>query len=141
MRLVVSMLSLGVLMWSPGCDHRKTASHAEKQQGETAAPRDPAPGRDVAGATDMARPAVRPGTADRVAADSPTGLAVCDRYLKVVCGCAAKDPVLRKACDEGTKSAPKWKETSGKDPEQRKVVSESCRKALDMIKESFGCKP
>lgn len=71
--------------------------------------------------------------------DSLTGIPLCDRYLNVVCECAKKHPALKIACDNGKSSAPRWKESAVKDPSSKKIVEESCRKALAQVKENFGC--
>ncbi len=71
--------------------------------------------------------------------DSPTGISLCDEYLKVVCECAKKHSALKIACENGKSSAPRWKESSVKEPSSRKIVEESCRKALAQVKENFGC--
>lgn len=146
MRSLVLAFSVWLVWPSFGCGRKDDANRGAAKGGQGAAaahrthPRTRGTGRIAPQDASAAAPDTGQGQDQGAAADSATGLAICDRYLKAVCRCAAKDPVLRKACDEGTKSAPRWKETSAKDPDQRRVVSESCRKALKMIAESFGCK-
>lgn len=72
--------------------------------------------------------------------NSPTGIPLCDNYLEKVCKCAKSHPALKLACENGKKSAPRWKKSSGKDPRSREVVETSCRTALKQIKENFGCR-
>ena len=72
--------------------------------------------------------------------NSPTGIPLCDKYLEKVCKCAKSHPALKLACENGKKSAPRWKKSSGKDPASREVVETSCRTAMKQIKENFGCK-
>ncbi len=147
-RFLVSVLAMAALLASQACGKSGKNGSAGESSGDKAASSKPVQAsgagdesaRKVPQTADSRKPARSAPGNEAPAGDSVTGLPICDRYLERVCACASKDPVLRKACDEGRKSAAKWKSSSAQDPEQRKVVSDSCAKALKMIEDSFGCK-
>lgn len=70
--------------------------------------------------------------------DGPTGVAICDKMLEVVCTCQKKADSLRLACTNVKKDAPSWKaRAKRRDPKELAELAKSCERVLKSIQENY----
>jgi len=89
------------------------------------------------------------GTSPGAAADGPgdhasrpagTGVMVCDKFIRMVCGCAQKrqSADLQKACDLARQSLPEWQKSHKEEGEELAVVK-ACQRAFLYIQSTGQC--
>jgi len=69
-----------------------------------------------------------------------TGVLVCDKYIRMVCGCARKRQAadLQKACDLAQQSLPEWQKSHKEDGEELAVIK-ACQRAFLYIQSTGQC--
>jgi len=69
-----------------------------------------------------------------------TGVLVCDKYIRMVCGCAQKrqSAALQKACDLARQSLPDWQKSHKEEGEELAVVK-ACQRAFLYIQSTGQC--
>ncbi len=69
-----------------------------------------------------------------------TGVLVCDKYIRMVCGCAQKrqSPALQRSCDLARLSLPEWKKSHNEEDEELAVVK-ACQRAFLYIQSTGQC--
>lgn len=79
------------------------------------------------------------GTA-RNPATTGTVVPLCDRYIRMVCGCAEKrqSAQLRRACELARQSLPEW-QNSHKEEEEELAVTKACQRAFLYIQSTGQC--
>lgn len=69
-----------------------------------------------------------------------TGVLVCDKYIRMVCGCAQKRQAasLQKACDLARQSLPDWQRSHKEEGEELAVIK-ACQRAFLYIQSTGQC--
>lgn len=77
---------------------------------------------------------------DPSAQPTGTGVLVCDKYIRMVCGCAQKrqNPDLQRACDLARQSLPDWQKSHKEEGEELAVVK-ACQRAFLYIQSTGQC--
>lgn len=114
-------------------------------------PSEPARPQDQAGQTTRTDPL--PETGKEPSPDGPDAmepapdpaapgivLPVCDRYIRMVCGCAEKrqSAQLRRACELAKQSLPEW-QNSHKEEDEELAVTKACQRAFLYIQSTGQC--
>jgi hypothetical protein len=127
-----SLLAVGLLLsCSRGGDGREDPGQEPEIVRPATATRDaPGPGGDGAAAPELAQ---APGTLG-------TGVLVCDKYIRMVCGCAQKrqSAALQRSCNLARLSLPEWKKSHNEEDEELAVVK-ACQRAFLYIQSTGQC--
>jgi hypothetical protein len=107
---------------------------------------DPGPAFETTGAEpstglrEPVDPTALPAASDKEEAVLGTGVPVCDRYLRMVCGCAQKrqSSALQRSCDLARLSLPEWKKSHNEEDEELAVIK-ACQRAFLYIQSTGQC--
>ncbi len=94
--------------------------------------------QDPPGGTTPGTAAAGPG--DPATRPAGTGVMVCDKFIRMVCGCAQKrqSADLQKACDLARQSLPEWQKSHKEEGEELAVVK-ACQRAFLYIQSTGQC--
>jgi len=127
-----------LMLWIPACSHGERDGSAG-DPGEPAPAAMQPPGAAVpAGGPPAARPTQDSGETPEKSLG--TGVLVCDRYIRMVCGCAQKRQAsdLQRACDLARQSLPDWQKSHKEDGEELAVIK-ACQRAFLYIQSTGQC--